>query len=442
MKYFLILLLLIPFTAFAGPLQQINSQEQFNSYLSESRFNGVLLVVKQDQVLLKKAYGVKDFATNTPLTINDKFQIGSVSKQFTAAALLKLQEQKKLSIDDEVVKYLPEYPSLKGIKIRDILNHSAGVANYTDQRNFWDLVDFTKILSLTDIADFIAPLPLDFTPTTKWKYSNSGYILAGRIVEVVSGQSWDQYIQTQFLQPLKMQDTGYAPYFSQVSDVIGYTGQSGSLEPVQEFNMSWALSAGALYSTADDLLKWISIYDSSDLLNENSKTQMQTPFLNNYALGIDVTKSKDETKITHGGRTPGFTTTLTYLKNAKLKIVKFDNTDGTYLDPAPLALSFYTNGKVDALKVKPYPINPEVLNDYVGNYIGKTMNFKVFVKDKVLFLQPNDGQPPYPLVANDKDCFRLLGIAGEEFVRNAGNNVVELKHYQGGGIGIFKKESK
>jgi CubicO group peptidase (beta-lactamase class C family) len=440
MKSIFVMLFLVSFTVFAGPMLEVQNQAEFESYLLESNFNGVLLVAKKDQILFKKAFGVKDFKTNTALTTEDKFQIGSVSKQFIAAAIIKLQEDQKLSIDDEVVKYLPKYQSLKGIKIRDLLNHTSGVANYTDQQSFWQTIDFNKSLSLTDILNFTVTLPVDFAPTTKWKYSNSGYIIAGKIVEVVSGQSWDTFIKTNFLEPLKMNNSGYTDYFSQVSDVVGYMDNDGSLTPVIEFNMSWALSAGGLYSTVEDMLKWTSIYDSSSLLSENSKTQMQTPFLKNYALGVLVTQFNNETKISHGGRTPGFRTELTVLKSSGLKIVKFDNTDGGKTDAAALALNFYAKGSASVVKKKPYPIDSATLNDYVGDYNGEgNFNVKVFIQNGVLLLQPKDGQPAYPLVANDKDSFRLLDISGEEFIRNQSGIVIGLKHYQNGGMSYLTK---
>jgi CubicO group peptidase (beta-lactamase class C family) len=442
MKFLFLALFFASPNLFASPFIEIKNQTEFESYLIENRFNGVLLVAQKDEILFKRAFGVKDFTTNVPLTTEDKFQIGSVSKQFVAAALLKLQEDQKLSLDDEVVKYLPGYQNLKGIKIKDVLNHTAGVANYTNEKSFWQTVDFNKSLTLTDILNFITTLPLEFTPTTKWNYSNSGYIIAGKIVEVVSGQSWDGYIKKIFLEPLKMNNSGYTDFFSQVSNVVGHTAAEGQLTAVTGFNMSWALSAGALYSTVDDMLKWTTIYDSSPLLSENSKEQMQTPFLKNYALGLTVAKFNNDIKISHGGRTPGFTTNLTVLKTSQLKIVKFDNTDGGQIDAAALALNFYAKGFALALKLKPYPIDRVVLNDYVGDYKGDdNFNFKIFIQNDVLHLQPNDGQPAYPLVANDKDCFRLLDFAGEEFIRDTSGIVTGLRHYQGGGVSEFKKVS-
>jgi CubicO group peptidase (beta-lactamase class C family) len=436
MKLTLILFILISLQALAGPLKTINSLQDFESYLNECHFNGVLLVNQDQKLLFKKAFGFKNLSTKSPLNTNDKFQIGSVTKQFVAAALLKLQQENKLSLDDDIVKYLPNYPTLAGLKIRHILNHTAGIANYTDQASFWQLTTDDKSLSLDDIIKYTALLPFDFKQGTDWKYSNSDYIIAGKIVEVVSGLQWNEYIKTYFLKPLKMNDTGYSEHFDKVSDVIGHIDE----QQVDLFNLSWALSAGALYSNADDLLKWTAIYDESNILSQDSKLQMQTPFLRNYALGVLVDTYNDETRITHGGRTPGFKTTLTYLKKSKVTLIKLDNTDGGLVDMAGVALDFFTRGTAQVLKVDNYILNPKKLNEYIGTYRTQNLSFEVFVKEGSLYLQPNDGQPAYLLTANDIDSFRLLSFAGEEFIRDPKTKAItDLKHYQDGHVSVFSK---
>lgn len=440
---FLVLIFFIyGFSTFAGPLQNISNKAEFESFLAEAGFNGVLAVEKKQTLIFKKAFGVRDFTSNNAILISDKFQIGSVTKQFVAAAILKLQDQGLLSIDDEVTKYLPHMKPLAGISIKDVLNHTAGIANYTDQPAFWQRVDYDKVLSLDEILSFIAELPSDFPARSNWKYSNSGYIIAGKIIETVSGLSWDVFIRKNLLQPLHMNDTDYEAYFERVSAVVGHiTNTDGSLTAVSGFNMSWAASAGALHSTVDDMLKWMQIFDSSDLLSTDAKNLMQTPFKKNYGLGLIIDRFNNETRLTHGGRTPGFATGLAYLKESKLKVISFDSTDGGKLDVNTLALNFFAKGSAQALKVKPYPVDASTLQDYVGDFESTVskLKFNVFVKENGLFLQPNDGQPAYALIANDKDSFRLMGIAGEEFIRDANNQVVELKHYQGGGISVFKK---
>ncbi len=270
-----------------------------------------------------------------------------------------------------------------------------------------------KSLTLNDIIDFLSTLPLNFAPKTKWQYSNSGYIVAGKVVEAVSGLSWDDFISTHFLKPLKMNNTGYVEYFESVSDTRGHQLVNGKPKKVEGFNMSWALSAGALYTTVDDFALWTEMYDSSPLLSMSAKKEMQTPFLSNHGLGVNITKYKNDLKIHHGGKTPGFNSNLIYLKKARLKVVKLDNNDG---------------GAADIKQIV----------DYEGQYQSPSLKMKIYLKNGQLYAFP-EGQREFLLTANDIDSFRLMGLAGEEFIRDHHGRVTQLHHYQNGSMTVFKK---
>ncbi|MGZ3807047.1 MAG: serine hydrolase domain-containing protein [Bacteriovorax sp.] len=425
--------------AAAGPVVEISSIEDLNSYISKSEFNGVVLVAKDKKVLMREAFGYKNLETKVPLTTSDKFQIGSNSKQFVAASLLKLQEEGRVSLNDSIEKYLPQLSIYKNIKLRDILNHTSGISNFTDHQEFWEMLDYNKTLTLDDIVDFTAKFPLEFEPRSKWNYSNSGYIIAGKIIEVVTGKSWDKYIEDNFLVPLEMKNTGYQEYFEKASDVTGHVTKDDKSVPFTEFNLSWALSAGALYSNVDDLLKWTSIYEDSTLLSGDSKKEMQTPFLGQYGLGLWIQPYNNDLMITHSGRTPGFVSKLIYLKNSKLKVISLDNVDGKFSGISNLLLSFFTNGKATAIKLNSYPVSAEALQDYVGTYSLEKFEMRIFIDSGKLFLQTNDGQPPYQMKANDLDSFSL-GFAAEEFIRDGAGKIIGLKHYQGEHVAYFAKK--
>lgn len=442
MKSLLILsMLFVSRLAFASPMLELKNESDVDSYLKQARFNGVALVAKGDKILYKKAFGYKNFETKTLNTVNDKFFIGSVTKQFVAAALLKLQDEGALSIDDKVTKYLPQYKELEKISIRDLLNHTSGLANYSDQKEFWPLMTIEKVFTLDDLIQFTLSYPFDFETTTNWKYSNSGYIVAGKILEVVSGKSWDQAIKDSFLTPMGMKNTGHVVFQEEATDVVGYAlNEKGELESMHRvLNQSWALSAGSLYSTAEDLLKWIDIYSSSPLLSATAKKEMQTPFKNNYGLGVQVLKYPEgESFIYHNGRVPGFSTSLASFVKSNFRIVTFDNTDSSYSKLVPDALiRFFTAGSAVVLKPQVLEISLLQMKEYVGVYTGEEFTVRVFIKDNQLFLQPN-GQRPYLLKANDVDSFNLEDFAGEEFIRNAKGEIVKLKHYQNGVTELVK----
>lgn len=426
----------------------IDNQEQLNQYIAKSGFNGVILVSKENEFLIRKAYGYKNFENHALLSVTDRFQIGSVTKQFVAASLLKLQQENKLNIDDDAKNYLPGYDFLKGITIRDLLNHTSGIANFTDQKEFWENVKYDVILSLKEILNFISKLSNEFTPKSNYSYSNSGYIIAGQILENVSGKSWIDYLRENFFTKLQMQETGYQDYFEEASEVVGYVtyeGQQYSMN--KQFNLSWALTAGGLYSTVDDLLKWSSIYHDSNILNDNSRVQMQTPFLENYALGIVVSKTENnKTMISHNGRTPGFVTNVSFLKEDQLKVITLDNTDGSRAVMPKVLIEFFSTGKTEALKYEKRQIEQNQMSEYVGVFQHSTkmtkknekFAFKIFIKDSQLWLQPNDGQPPYLMTAVDVDSYNVGGFAGEEFIRNEEGKIVAVKHYQGGHASLFR----
>lgn len=428
----------LSYQAFAGPMNDIRSEKELNAYLVESAFNGVVLVQKDNNVLLRKAFGYKNLETKEALSVSDKFQIGSNTKQFVAASLLKLQEKGLISLEDKLTKYFPEFPQYKNIRIKDILNHTAGIPNYTDIKEFWENLDSEKVISSEEIMAFVKDLPLEFEVGSNWNYSNSGYILAGDIIKRVTGQTWDEYVQENFLTPLKMTNSGYKLHFEEVSDVMNYVLDNGKLTPIQPpFNLSWASSAGALYSTVDDMVKWTAIYDDSVLLSESSKKDMQTPTFG-YGLGVMIGRALNDIKIFHSGRTPGFTSQLSYLKKAKLKAVVLNNVDGRVGVVADALVDFYGYGKASVLKTKTYSLSLDEMNDFVGEFAGGGFIVKVFVSEGKIFLHPN-GQRPYEMKANDKDSFNLEDFAGEEFIRDNEGKVIGIKHYQSNAETYFKK---
>jgi CubicO group peptidase (beta-lactamase class C family) len=436
-KILLILSGLVSLNAFAGPMIDITTNDLLSAYIKQSGFNGVVLVAKDHSTLFKQAFGTKNIESNIPLTVNDRFQIGSNTKQFVSASLLKLQEEGRLSLEDSVISYLPQLKIPSDIKIRDILNHTSGITNYTNHPEFSQYFDDEKISTLDDLIDFTMKFPLDFEPRTNWNYSNSGYIIAGKIIEQVTGETWDQFIKETFLNPMGMTNTGYSDFFDKVSDVSGSVFNKGRYEKIDFFNMSWALSAGALYSTVDDLLKWTAIYSDSDILSENSKADMQKPFMKNYGLGLKLLRFRDDVQIYHDGRTPGFVSTISYFKKSHLSIITLDNIDGHIKSTLPLLSNFFTDGKVQAVKLDHVILDPEKFKDFVGKYSAGKFEVDITIVDQKLFLKTNDDQPAYEMIANDIDSFNVEGFAGEEFVRDSESKITGFIHYQNGGTTRF-----
>jgi CubicO group peptidase (beta-lactamase class C family) len=337
---FLLVTALMLFNQISFAAESFKSINELETHIKKSGFNGVILVMKGNKTLMRGAFGYRDMETKTPIQISDKFQIGSNTKQIVAAAVLKLQEQGKLSLEDEVTKYLPAYTRFNDIKVRDLLNHTSGIANYTEHTNFMASRNYKKVFSLDDIIDHLSKSKLDFKPRSKWKYSNGGFIVAGKIIELASGESWYDYVKREILIPIGMNDTDHKAYFEKVSKVRGHL--NGSV--VRNLNLSWALSAGSLHSTVDDMAKFLSIYGDSNVLENYSKKEMQKSFLNGYALGIYSYPYGFDHIITHAGVTRGFFSKTYYLKKSKIKIVTLENMNGAFKTIPDLVLKhFYHN---------------------------------------------------------------------------------------------------
>ena len=387
--------------------------------------------------------GVADSETGVPLTTEDIFQIGSSTKQFVAAAILKLQEENKLSIDDSVSKYVPQFLERPEITVRDLLNHSSGLKNYTDIEDFWTLMAQKQLLTLDDIIDFALQYPKDFDVRTDWNYSNTGYIVAGKIIENVSGQAWDEFIRNNFLLELGMMETGHEDFFQHASHLKPHQIVDGKLVRLPEFHMTWALSAGSFYSTLEDLSRWLDIYlekkVASNLLSQASLNEMTTPFKANYGLGVWIRKVGNDKIISHTGRTPGFVSSTGVLVGEKLKVITLDNSDGYISKLGDKVFDLYIKGKAIVLKTTFIPMSEMQLKEYEGFYKGLGLSVQVFVKAGKLYLQPTDGQPPYEMKAVDIDSFNLEGFAGEEFLRDQNGIIISLKHYQNNVSSIFTK---
>ncbi len=205
-------------------------EDRLDNYLNAAHelwgFNGSVLVAWNGRVILSKGYGMADNTFNIPNTPQTKFFIGSITKQFTAACIMILIERNLLKLDDPIIMYLPDYPRPNGdkITIRHLLTHTSGIPDYT---NFPEVIlKRTQPLSTEYLIDLFKNWPLEFEPGSKFSYSNSGYLLLGEIIEKISGQSYEAFLEHEILKPLGMNDSGYArreaAYPNRAS---GYTGR-------------------------------------------------------------------------------------------------------------------------------------------------------------------------------------------------------------------------
>jgi D-alanyl-D-alanine carboxypeptidase len=292
-----------------------------------------LAVVKDGQIAYLHAYGNARLEPETPAKPEMRYSIGSVSKQFTAAAILLLQEQGKLSLDDKVSKFIPDLTRANEVTIRQLLSHTSGYQDFWPQDYVMPMmlqpVDARKIL------DTWGRKPLDFDPGTKWQYSNTNYVIAGLIVEKISGEPLLQFLQEQIFTPLKMKsvaDTDKAKLGD--TDPTGYMRYAlGPPRPAPKEGAGWLFAAGELAMPAEDLAKWdISIINQA-LLKPASYRDFETEVLlknglgTRYGLGVDVSSQLGHHLLSHDGEVSGFTSDNLVFPDERVAVVVLTNQD-------------------------------------------------------------------------------------------------------------------
>ena len=292
---------------------------------------GVVLVARGDEILFEGARGLADLAAGTALEVDDTFRLGSITKQFAAAGLLKLVEDGKVALEDPLSKYLPAFPNADAITVRQLLDHTSGVKSYTSIPGYFA----EGIKADLDTAELVAvfrDLPVDFAPGSDWSYNNSGYVLVGAVIESASGQPWHAYLEDALFEPLGLDDTGYGADPAVVAaQVHGYTDNDGKPGPANVISMTQPHAAGALVSSVDDLLAWNRALHEGRVLEDGTYQLMVTPAgaatEAGYGFGIFRGTLRGVDMLQHSGGIPGFATHLLYLPGSDTTVAVLQNTD-------------------------------------------------------------------------------------------------------------------
>jgi len=292
-------------------------------------------IVKDGQIVYLKAYGDAKLEPKTPATPQMRYSIGSISKQFTAAAILLLQEQGKLSLDDKVSKYIPELTRANEVTIRQLLSHTSGYQDYWPQD--YVMPGMLQATTAQKITETWAKKPLDFEPGTKWQYSNTNYVIAGMIIEKVAHMPLLQFLQQKVFTPLGMtsvMDTDQSKLGD--TDPIGYLRYGlGPLRPAPKEGKGWLFAAGELAMPASDLAKWdISIIDQKLLKPASyrelgSDVGLKNGLATNYGLGVSINNQGGHRALSHGGEVSGFTAQNIIFPDDRAAIVVLTNQDAS-----------------------------------------------------------------------------------------------------------------
>ncbi|MGI8668542.1 MAG: serine hydrolase domain-containing protein [Aridibacter sp.] len=313
-------------TAFA----QTDAVDKFVQFqMAEQHIPGVAIaVIKNGKVIKTKGYGVASVEFNAPVTPETVFEIGSVSKQITAAAIMLLVEDGKINLDDKISKFLPDTPDAwKDVTVRHLLTHTSGVKSYTSLGGF----QLSKRYKVKDFINELRPQPLDFESGSDYKYSNSGYSLLGYIIESASGKNYWEFLRERIFKPLKMTKTADRdPQFIIRNRATGYEWENGRLVG-RDYELTDLFSAGAIVSTVEDLAKWDIALRDETILKNSSKNESWKPFIlnsgkeNSYGFGWGISDFRGQHIISHGGQTAGFAANNSRYVDEDLSIVVLTN---------------------------------------------------------------------------------------------------------------------
>lgn len=333
------------------PSQSPSLASQVDSFLTreveDQQFSGSVLIARAGKVLFSKGYSMADWDQHVPNTPQTEFRIGSLTKQFTAMAILLLQERGKLHVQDHICLYVPQCPAAwQPITIYHLLTHTSGIPNYTPH----SYIDFTQPVSPAQLIAHFKDQPLAFQPGTQYSYSNSGYDVLGYIIERVTGEPYALFLQHTIFTPLQMRNTGYDQNYPPLPEhATGYQDWQyvpfAEIVKAQYFDVSWYFAAGGLYSTVEDLYRWAQALSMPVLVSQQSLDAMFTPHISicpsagcpgpfvsegyGYGWVIATEKAPYRQVIWHNGSVSGFIAYLGLYPASKTTIIVLSNLAST-----------------------------------------------------------------------------------------------------------------
>ncbi len=386
------------------------------SYVTSRNFMGSVLVARGSEALLSKGYGSADLEWAIPNSPDTKFRLGSVTKQFTAACILLLEERGKLSVNDPVKKYMPDAPAAwDKVTIFNLLTHTSGIPNFTSFPDYAKLEPFA-----TTPAELVARFrdkPLDFPPGESWNYSNSGYVLLTYLIEKIAGDTYANFLNENILTPLGMKDTGVDSNSAVIwHRASGYARNGARIENAGFVNMTIPQGAGALYSTTEDLLKWEQGLFGGKVLKPESLAKMTTPFKSDYAFGLTVHTASGRKVIEHGGGIEGFSTALAYYPQGKVTVVVLENVTGA-ASPEEIAskLAAVAHGETVTLpgERKEITLDPKTLSRYVGAYRMESGAVMLITLENGQLLSKLGNQPAIAIFPESATMFFTKAVDAE-----------------------------
>jgi CubicO group peptidase (beta-lactamase class C family) len=437
MKKIIIFFVLVCFVfpTYAQSFEQ-KIEELLTAYASQNKLNGAVLVVQKGKIIYEKGFGYRNAETKVPNDVNSIFQIGSITKQITAAVIMQLQQEGKLSVQDKLSKYFSGFANGDKITIENLLTHTSGIHNYTDDTVLVGNSNVTKHYGQEEMIKIFQSYPSDFEPGTKWNYSNSGYSLLGYIIEKIEKKPYEKVVRERIFQPLGMKNSGFDfTNLSSVNKAKGYFSLAEKPLPAPIVDSTISFAAGAIYATVEDLYKWENAISSNKLLKPESWKAVFTPYKNKYGYGWGIDSLYGRLTTSHSGGIHGFSSYILRFPQDEVAVIVFDNSGSNAVGRISMAIAailFNEKYEIPAAK-KEINVDASALKQYVGEYqLAPNFSITISLGENGLKGQAT-GQAAFDLYPEKENVFFLKVVEAKvEFVKDTNGNVTELILYQNG----------
>jgi CubicO group peptidase (beta-lactamase class C family) len=405
------------------------------------------LVVRKGQVIYQKALGMANLELNVPMQLDHVFRIGSIGKQFTAVVILQLMEQGKLHVQDDITKYIPDYPTQgHKITIEHLLTHTSGIQCFTRMKDYMERM--TLDVTPTEMIDHFKNEPMNFDPGTKWNYSNSGYFILGYIIEKVSGLTYQEYLETNIFKPLGLTNTYYGSDSRIIRNRVGtYSESEHGFVNAMPLSMTQPYAAGSIQSTVEDLYKWHEGLMDYKLVSKTSLDKAFTRYTladgteTDYGYGWRFGYVQESPSIEHGGAINGSQSMAIYLPKEDVYVAVLANCDCISLKDIAARLSALAiNSPYEAKEIV---LDHTLLQGYTGVYENESGEQRMISLSEDGLYSQRGRNPKFSIKAYKPDRFFFEdGLLTIEFARNANGEIEKLITHSRTGNEVWNKTDK
>jgi CubicO group peptidase (beta-lactamase class C family) len=384
MKKIISFLLFLPMAVCAQKNYSSLLEQYMNAQVKINSFSGTVLIAQKGKIIYEKAFGLADKELNVKTNLQSRYQIGSITKQFTACGILRLVEEGKLRLDDKLSKFFPDFPKGDSVTIHMLLTHTSGLKNTGDLNGFNERLPIEK----DSMVELIKRQPYLFSPGTKWEYSNCGYFLLGYIIEKLTSISYSDYMLDTIIKKAGLENTFVNRWDTILPNrVKGYEKKPTGWQNAVHISMEGPYSAGAMISTVHDLYEWNKALYSFKIISPSSLKKMTTPYLSEYGYALGVDTFYKHVRIWHGGGIRGFTSCLEHFPEDSVDVVVLSNNESNAINIAnSLAATIFGVAVIAPYNHIAINIDSAIMNRYVGKYVFSSGDeFEIVKRDGKLY---------------------------------------------------------